>query len=91
MEHEVIERHEKVAIYDGNEFVCGTCPVNSYGERIAWDLAHPVDLTQTIESFVERHGSLMADGDSFGLPYDTINDLVEHLSSMSDPASRNGE
>lgn len=33
--------HERVAIYDGNEHVCGTCPVNTYGEPVAWDQAHP--------------------------------------------------
>lgn len=33
--------HERIAIYDGNEHVCTTCPRNSYGEHVAWDLAHP--------------------------------------------------
>lgn len=33
--------HERLAIYDGNEHVCVTCPTNSYGERVAWDQAHP--------------------------------------------------
>lgn len=33
--------HMREPIYDGTEHVCATCPVNIYGERVAWDQAHP--------------------------------------------------
>lgn len=34
-------KHIKVSIYGGSEYLCATCPPNSYGYQPAWSQAHP--------------------------------------------------
>ena len=51
--------HVKEAIYDGAEFVCVTCPRNSYGAQVAWEHAHPderEDLARAIYSKIAFKG-----------------------------------
>lgn len=46
----IVMEHERRAIYDGNEFVCITCPRNEYGEHVAWDQAHPTHDSEKDET-----------------------------------------